>query len=62
MIIKLLHLNGWALAALGLLAAGPAQAQETPVKAVEIKFGKPEPADFEAKNFVADSGAAAVVL
>lgn len=33
-----------------------------PVKAVEIKFGKPEAADFEAKNFVADSAAPAVVL
>ena len=32
------------------------------MKPVEIKFGKPEPADFEAKNFVADSAAGAVVL
>ena len=27
-----------------------------------LKFGQPDPADFEAKNFVADSGATAVVL
>ncbi|RZK46706.1 MAG: hypothetical protein EOO59_18895, partial [Hymenobacter sp.] len=27
-----------------------------------LKFGQPDPSDFEAKNFVADSGAAAVVL
>jgi hypothetical protein len=27
-----------------------------------LKFGQPNPADFEAKNFAADSGAAAVVL
>ena len=30
--------------------------------AVPVKFGQPDPADFEAKNFVADSSAAAVVL
>ncbi|RYY14007.1 MAG: DUF3857 domain-containing protein, partial [Cytophagaceae bacterium] len=46
---------------LSLLATN-GYAQTAPVKTPEIKFGKPEPADFEAKNFVADSGAAAVVL
>ncbi|NML66687.1 DUF3857 domain-containing protein [Hymenobacter sp. RP-2-7] len=50
----------WALPmALGLLA-GPALAQSK--QPAPIKFGQPDPADFEAKNFVADSGAAAVVL
>jgi len=45
------------------LPAGAALAQQAPATpAVEIKFGKPEPADFVAKNFVADSAAAAVVL
>jgi len=52
------------LAAGGLALLGtPAAAQQAPtVPVVEIKFGKPEPADFQAKNFVADSAAAAVVL
>ena len=47
-----------------LLLLGPAagHAQQAPVKPVEIKFGKPEPADFEAKNFLGDSAAGAVVL
>jgi len=48
--------------ALALLGAATSQAQQAPVKPVEIKFGKPEPADFEAKSFVADSAASAVVL
>ncbi|MGI4834800.1 MAG: transglutaminase domain-containing protein [Janthinobacterium lividum] len=51
----------WAApAALGLLLAGPALAQSK--QPAPIRFGQPDPADFEAKNFVADSGAAAVVL
>jgi len=38
-------------------------AQQAPAgQPVEIKFGKPEPADFQAKNFVGDSAAPAVVL
>jgi hypothetical protein len=45
-----------------LLGATTSQAQQAPVKPVEIKFGKPEPADFEAKSFVGDSAASAVVL
>ena len=48
--------------ALALLGAASSQAQQAPVKPVEIKFGKPEPADFVAKNFVGDSAASAVVL
>ena len=61
MVKKLLFLS---LFVGGRLALSPlAQAQQpAPVKVVEIKFGKPEPADFEAKNFVADSAASAVVL
>ncbi len=39
-----------------------AQAPSAPVKSVTIKFGQPAPADFEAKNFVGDSAASAVVL
>ena len=50
-------------AVLILLGAPAAQAQQAPaVKPVTIKFGQPAPADFEAKNFVADSAASAVVL
>jgi hypothetical protein len=46
-----------------LLGAPVVQAQQTPaVKPVTIKFGQPAPADFEAKNFVGDSAASAVVL
>ena len=48
------------LLAAGLLVAGAAAAQTK--KAPPIKFGQPEAADFEARNFVADSGATAVVL
>ena len=47
-------------AALGLLLAGPALGQSK--QPAPIKFGQPEMADFEARNFAADSGAAAVVL
>ena len=47
---------------LGLLATSPAAAQQAPVKPIIIKFGQPTPADFEAKSFVGDSAAAAVVL
>ena len=47
------------------LAAGGAAAQtpmpKTPAP-LPLRFGQPEDKDFEAKNFVADSGAAAVVL
>lgn len=52
------------LAALTLLLPGGllAQAPPAPVKAVKIKFGQPEPADFSAKSFVADSAAPGVVL
>jgi hypothetical protein len=39
-----------------------AQALPAPVKVVKIKFGQPEPADFSAKSFVADSAAPGVVL
>jgi hypothetical protein len=46
----------------GLVLSGPAAGQKLPAPVVEIKFGKPEPADFIAKNFVADSAAPAVVL
>jgi hypothetical protein len=49
-------------AAFWLPAAAMAQAPSAPVKPVIIKFGQPAPADFEAKNFVADSSAKAVVL
>ena len=49
-------------ALLALLWPAAGRAQQAPVKPVEIKFGKPEPADFEAKNFVGDSAAGAVVL
>ena len=52
------------LAALTLLLPGhlPAQALPAAVKVVKIKFGQPEPADFDAKSFVADSAAPGVVL
>jgi hypothetical protein len=61
MVEKLLSLSLFITSSLAL--PGLAQAQQAaPVKVVEIKFGKPEPADFEAKNFVADSAAPAVVL
>ncbi|MGI4873578.1 MAG: hypothetical protein ACRYFX_20670 [Janthinobacterium lividum] len=50
-----------AAALLGLPLAATAQ-QAPAVKPVEIKFGKPDPADFDAKSFAADSAAPAVVL
>ena len=59
---KQLLWGGPLAALLAGLCATPGQAQQAPVKAPLIKFGQPTPADFEAKNFVADSGAAAVVL
>jgi len=62
MIKNLLALVRCSAGALVLLGAATSQAQQAPVKPVEIKFGKPEPADFEAKSFVADSAASAVVL
>ena len=50
----------WGLA-LPLAAAGQTVTSGKPA-AAPVKFGVPDAADFEAKNFVADSGAAAVVL
>jgi hypothetical protein len=50
-------LLSWCLPVLALLATLAAQAQPEP-----IKFGKPNDEDFEAKSFVADSTAGAVVL
>jgi hypothetical protein len=61
MVEKLLSLSLFITSSLALPCLAQAQ-QPTPVKVVEIKFGKPEPADFLAKNFVADSTAPAVVL
>jgi hypothetical protein len=54
----------WALAGgLALPLAAVAQTMTTgKPAAAPLKFGQPDPADFEARNFVADSGAAAVVL
>lgn len=51
-----LWLSGEPLAA-GAQTAAPRQAPPLP-----LRFGQPEPADLEAQNFVADSGAVAVVL
>ena len=62
MIKKLLVFGRCSAGALALLGAATGQAQQAPVKVVEIKFGKPELVDFEAKSFVADSAAPAVVL
>ena len=51
------------IAGLSLLAPRVVLAQQVAaVQAPKVTFGKPEPADFEAKNFVADSAASAVVL
>ena len=62
MITKLRVAVPFVAGSLALLGT-PAAAQQAPVvPAVEIKFGKPEPVDFQTKSFVADSGAAAVVL
>ncbi|RZK88403.1 MAG: DUF3857 domain-containing protein, partial [Hymenobacter sp.] len=58
----------WRAARLVLLALAlpSAAAAQTNVSAkpapLPIKFGQPDLGDFEAKNFVADSGAAAVIL
>ncbi|GAB3636656.1 hypothetical protein GCM10027422_22460 [Hymenobacter arcticus] len=62
MIQKLRTLGAVAVGALGLLGPVASQAQQAGVQPVVIKFGKPELADFAAKNFVGDSAAAAVVL
>jgi hypothetical protein len=51
----------WAALLLALPGTLLAQAP-VPVKVVKIKFGQPEPADFTAKSFVADSAAPGVVL
>ncbi|MGI4834801.1 MAG: DUF3857 domain-containing protein [Janthinobacterium lividum] len=60
---KLLRFYGLAISGcLALGATRPAAAQQAPVQPVVIKFGQPAPADFEAKNFVGDSAAAAIVL
>ncbi|TVT37906.1 DUF3857 domain-containing protein [Hymenobacter setariae] len=45
-----------------VLSTATGHAQQAPVKPVVIKFGQPAPGDFDAKNFVRDSAAAAVVL
>ena len=50
------------IGATAVLSAAASQAQQAPVKPVVIKFGQPSPADFDAKNFVGDSAASAVVL
>ncbi|RZL02331.1 MAG: hypothetical protein EOO62_22640, partial [Hymenobacter sp.] len=62
-----LALAGWGLALLmsGLPAScwGQTSAQAAAFKSpAPVRFGQPDPADFEAKNFVGDSSAAAVVL
>ncbi len=62
MVKKLLGLVQCSAGALALLSAATSQAQQAPARPAEIKFGKPDPADFEAKNFVGDSAAPAVVL
>jgi hypothetical protein len=61
MITKLRVVGPWAALLLALPGTLLAQAP-APVKVVKIKFGQPEPADFSAKSFVADSAAPAVVL
>ena len=56
---------GLALLLAATLPAAPAQAQalvKTPPPPAPIKFGQPDPADFEVQNFVGDSAAAALVL
>ena len=52
----------WLAGALALSATATHGQQAPAVHPVEIKFGKPEPADFIAKNFAGDSAAPAVVL
>jgi hypothetical protein len=53
---------GWLLAVALPLAAGAQTASSGKPAPPPLKFGQPDPTEFEAKNFVADSGAAAVVL
>ncbi|MBJ6143842.1 DUF3857 and transglutaminase domain-containing protein [Hymenobacter sp. BT559] len=50
------------LGAAAVLSTTASYAQQAPVKPVVIKFGQPAPQDFDDKNFVRDSAAAAVVL
>ncbi len=47
---------------MGLVGPAASQAPKVAVTPIVIKFGKPELADFAAKNFVGDSAAPAVVL
>ncbi|MVN78438.1 DUF3857 domain-containing protein [Hymenobacter sp. HMF4947] len=61
--IRSLKWAGSLVLACGLPLATSAQVLAPPkVAPLPLQFGQPEAADFEAKNFVADSGAAAVVL
>ena len=66
MLNKLLTRNNYRLGAALLLMAARGAAAQTPMPKtpapLPLHFGQPEDKDFEAKNFVADSGAAAVVL
>jgi hypothetical protein len=62
MLKKILVLMQGAVAVLALAGPIAGHAQQALVKAPEVKFGKPEPADFVSKNFAADSAAPAVVL
>ncbi|MGI4762737.1 MAG: DUF3857 domain-containing protein [Janthinobacterium lividum] len=49
----------WPLSALVAAAQTPAPKEPAPLP---LRFGQPDPADFDAASFVADSGAVAVVL
>ena len=62
MVQKLRILGSVLVGAAGLAGPVMSRAQQVAVRPVVLKFGKPEPADFEAKSFVGDSAAAAVVL
>ncbi|MDO7887613.1 DUF3857 domain-containing protein [Hymenobacter cheonanensis] len=62
MVTKLLVTVPLAMSAAMLLGPAAAAQQAPAVQPVEIKFGKPEPVDFQAKSFVGDSAAPAVVL
>jgi hypothetical protein len=62
MVTTLRILIGGVVGVTAVLIATTSQAQQAPVKPVVIKFGQPGPDDFNAKNFVGDSAAAAVVL
>jgi hypothetical protein len=62
MITKLRVAGSCAALLLALPNSLLAQASPAAVKVVRIKFGQPEPADFSAKSFVADSAAPGVVL